>query len=472
MAEPVQGATDVELGPEDLEALRRIHVVGAGGAAMSGLATILATMGHGVTGSDRSDSPVVARLRRQGIPVAVGHDHPDLAGVDLVAASSAVPRSDAELREADRLGIPVVRRAQVLAALCALRRSVAIAGTKGKTTTTAMVVRILEEAGSRPSFLVGGDVPGVDGGARWVADSPWLVVEADESDGTFLRLAVEAAVVTNVEEDHLDFYGSMDALRRAFETFARQAARVRVVGVDTPESAALAGRLDDATTYGTSPDATVRVGDVRTDRDRSAFDLALGDGSPPLQLALPVPGVHNARNAAGAIAVTTRLGFAAGTAAAALATYRPVGRRFEWRGEHEGVAFIDDYAHVPSAVAAALATARAGGWGRIVAVFQPHLYSRTVALGPGIGAALAAADVVVVTDVYASREQPVAGVDGRIVADAARRARPGLEVHYVAERGRLAAAVQPLLRPGDLCLSIGAGDITGLADELVAGRGS
>ncbi len=470
MAERVQGATEVQLRPQDLQRPQRIHIVGAGGAAMSGLATILATMGHVVTGSDRSDSAVVARLRRQGIPVVVGHDHPDLTGAELVAASSAVPRSNAELVEADRLRIPVVRRAQVLAALCGLRRTVAVAGTKGKTTTTAMVVHILEQAGDRPSFLVGGElrgIGGVDGGARWVAGSQWMVVEADESDGTFLRLPVEAAVVTNIEEDHLDFYGSMDALRGAFDTFTSGASRIRVVGIDTPASAALAERVGDVTTYGTSPGAAVRVGEIRTERDRSSFVLQPGSGSPPVPVLLAVPGVHNARNATGAIAVTTRLGIPVRTAVAALGSYRPVGRRFEWRGEGAGIAFIDDYAHVPSAVTAAIATARAGGWDRIVAVFQPHLFSRTLALGPGIGAALAAADLVVVTDVYASREQPVAGVDGRIVADAARLARPDIEVHYEADRHRLAGAVRPLLRPGDLCLTIGAGDITTLADELL-----
>lgn len=535
---------------QELGRPRRLHLVGIGGAGMSGIATILATMGHTVTGSDRRDSPTVQRLRGHGITVAVGHDATLVASAELVGASSAVPPSNPELVEARRLGIPVLWRVELLAALCALRRTLAVAGTKGKSTTTAMLAHILEVAGERPSFLVGGDLPGVDGGARWVGDSPWFVVEADESDGTFLALPTEAVVVTNVEADHLDQYGSMAALREAFTTFAGGASGPRIVGADSPDALVVARELEAAggagggggvegggadrggagggtygaarggsgaapdedaeetgvpasfrvalalaararhdhraapgashragppvVTFGTAPGADIGATVVATTRTGVTFELRPGPLVPGAgqgerwRVELPVPGLHNVRNACGALALATLVGIPLEVGVAALASYRPVGRRFEWRGERAGAGFVDDYAHVPSAVATTLATARAGGWERVVAVFQPHLYSRTEALGAELGRALAAADVVVVTDVYAAREAPRPGVDGRLVADAARAARPALEVHYVPERAALATAVRSLLRPGDLCLTLGAGDVTTLADEIQA----
>lgn len=450
----------------DLTVPRRIHVVGAGGAGMSGIATILAAMGNTVTGSDRADTATLRHLRDRGVAVAVGHAAANLGQADVVTTSSAVPPGNPELVEAARRGLRVYSRGEVLAAICAGRRTVAIAGTKGKSTTTAMVAAVLDAAGWAPSFLVGGDVPGAGGGARWVEGSSWFVLEADESDGTFLSLPAEAVVVTNVEADHLDFHGSIEALRAAFAAFASRAPGPRVVGVDSPYSAELAGSLGrPARTFGTGPGADVRATRVTSGRFDSAFDVEVA-GSPAGRVTLGVPGVHNVRNACGVVALALELGVPLSTAAAALAGYRPVARRFDWRGERRGVTVVDDYAHVPSALRAVIETARGGGWERVVAVFQPHLYSRTVALGAELGAELARADVVVVADVYGSREAPVAGVTGQLVADAALAARPGLECHYVAERAELAGVVAGLLRPGDLCLTIGAGDVTTLADEL------
>ena len=539
--------------PLELRRPRRVHLVGIGGAGMSGIATILATMGHTVTGSDRQDSPTLRRLAAHGVTVGVGHDPARVAAAEIVGASSAVPPSDPELVEAARLGLGVRWRVELLAAICDLRRTVAVAGTKGKTTTTAMVARILDEAGERPSLLVGGDLPGVDGGARWVPDSDWFVVEADESDGTFLALPAEAVLVTNVEADHLDQYGSLGALQDAFASFASRAARVAVIGVDSPGSHDLASRLaaewatatvssagragpasgsgstagpvgvaagggceevettgvpaafraarqlvaraepipgsrrPSLLSFGTATDSGVRVVAANTEWASASFVLipgalagsavsAEGSGAPPgtsetVRVELPVPGLHNVRNAAGALAVTAAIGIPLRVGVRALAGFRPVARRFEWRGERNGVAFVDDYAHVPSAVATTLAAARAGGWARIVAVFQPHLYSRTEALGEELGRSLAAADLVVVADVYGAREDPRPGVDGSIVAAGARRARPGLDVRYVPDRSSLASVVAGLLRAGDLCLSLGAGDVTTLAEEIAdAGR--
>jgi UDP-N-acetylmuramate--alanine ligase len=449
----------------DLGHPMRIHVVGIGGAGMSAIATVLAAMGHTVTGSDRADSATLQRLARSGMAVAAGHDPARVAGAALLTASSAVPPDDPEVSEARRLGVPVADRASVLGAICSTRRTVAVAGTKGKTTTAAMIAAVLDRCGWRPSLLVGGDVAGLGGGARWVPDSDWLVVEADESDGTFLRLPADAVAVTNVEADHLEHYGSFEALEAAFDAFVRAVPGPRVVGIDTPASAALAAGVGGVSTFGTSPVADLQATSVRSGRDGASFEcVERGRLLGPVRLA--VPGVHNVRNACGAIALTAALGVPFADAVDALGAYRAVARRYEWRGWVGDVGMVDDYAHLPSALEAVIATARAGGWARVVAVFQPHLYSRTAALGAELGHALAGADVVVVTDVYGAREAPIAGVSGAVVADAAGRA--GAEVHYVAERAALAGAVAALLRPGDVCLSLGAGDITTLAEELGA----
>jgi UDP-N-acetylmuramate--alanine ligase len=451
----------------DLTAPRRVHVVGVGGAGMSGIATVLAAMGHTVTGSDQADSSGLQRQRERGIAVTVGHAAANVGSAEFVTASTAVPATNPELAEASRQGIPVLRRAEILAAICATRRTLAVAGTKGKTTTTAMLASILIGAGWDPSFLVGGDLPGVGGGARWSAASEWLVVEADESDGTFLELPAESVVVTNVEADHLDRYGSMAALKAAFATFIGQAPGRRVVGVDVAEAAEVVAAMDvPVRTYGTTAGVDVRITDVRSGRDRTTFNVVRG-GRPLGPVDLAMPGLHNARNACGALALALELGVTFEVAAAALAGYRGVARRFDWRGERAGITYVDDYAHLPSALSAVLATARRGGWGRIVAVFQPHRYTRTEALHAEFGPVFADADVVVVGGIYGAGEEPLPGVTGELVAEAVRTSCPQVELHYVPERAELAAAVASLLRPGDLCLTLGAGDVTTLAAELL-----
>jgi UDP-N-acetylmuramate--alanine ligase len=437
---------------------------------MSGIAILLAAMGHTVTGSDRAETSALRQLPGHGVAVSVGHSAAAVAGVAAVTVSSAVPPGNVELVEAHRLGIPVLSRAEVLAAICAGRRTVAVAGTKGKSTTTAMIARILDASGSAPSFLVGADVPGFGGGARWVAGSGWMVIEADESDGTFLGIGADDVVVTNIEADHADFYGSEAALHEAFAAFAADASGLRVVGADSAASAALVSALaGGCRSFGTAAGVAVRASAVVSGRASARFELEV-DGALAGPVELAVPGLHNVRNACGAMAAALALGVPFPVAAGALATYQPVRRRFDWRGEAGGVTFVDDYAHVPSAVRLVIDTARGGGWERVVAVFQPHLYSRTAAAGAGLGTALAAADVVVVTDVYAARETPVAGVTGEVVARAAAAA--GADVRYVAPRSELAAAVAAVLRPGDLCLTLGAGDITTLTDEVIGMLGS
>jgi UDP-N-acetylmuramate--alanine ligase len=434
---------------------------------MSAIASVLAAMGHTVTGSDLRGSPVVARLESEGVTVSIGHRAEHVGSADLVTFSPAVGADNPELAEAARRGVAVVRRAEVLAAIAAARRCLAVAGTHGKTTTCSMLSLILVEAGLRPSFLIGADVTGIGTNAVWDTGE-WLVLEADESYGTFRAIRPEVAVVTNVEPDHLDHYKTFEALAEAFGGFLAAASGGRLVGADDPVAADLGARAG-AAGVGLSEGAAWRMSALELSRSAVGFDLA-GPGGPLGRIEVPVPGAHNARNAAMATAAALLAGAPFAAAVAALGRFAGAPRRFEFRGESGGVTFVDDYAHLPTEVRAALAAARAGGWRRVVAVFQPHRYTRTAALADAFGPAFADADAVVVTDVYGAGEPPVPGVSGKLVADAVARDNPSVPVLYAAARDELRRSVADLLEPGDLCLTLGAGDLTTLPDELAAGR--
>jgi UDP-N-acetylmuramate--alanine ligase len=444
-----------------------VHLVGVGGAGMSGLARLLLAAGHRVTGSDRSESATLAALRALGAEVWAGHDGTRLGRPDLVVASTAIRPTNPELVAARILDIPVLGRAQLLARLMEGKVGIAVAGTHGKTTTTGMVVAILEAAGLDPSFAVGGDfkATGVNAAA---GSGPHFVAEADESDGSFLELAPTVAVVTNVEADHLDHWGDLEAVRGAFRAFVGRLPPdgTAVLCADDPGALALAAAAPcPVVTYGFAAAAAV-CGEVLAIDGRGARVAVVADGRPLGEVTLTVPGRHNVANALGAIAAARAAGAPFDAAVAGLAGFTGAARRFHLRAEAGGITVVDDYAHHPTEVAASLAAARLGGWKRVVAVFQPHLYSRTRLFAAEFGRALAAADLVVVTDVYAAREDPEPGVDGALVADAARRARPDLDCVYEPRRTALAPRVATLLQPGDLVLTLGAGDITTLADEL------
>jgi len=363
-------------------------------------------------------------------------------------------------------GVRLLRRgrilwAEVLAALCGLREVLAIAGTHGKTTTSSMLTLILATAGRSPSWLVGADVAGLGANARLDVGQE-LVMEADESYGTFAMLAPALCAVTNVEADHLDHYGTLAALRDAFAALLDRAG-TRVVNADDPIARELGERCG-AHRVGSDAAFDVVVRDVRLERASSRFTLHHADGA--IDVRVGAPGPHNVQNAALAAAVALLRGVPGAAVVDALARFAGVPRRFEFRGEVLGATLVDDYAHLPSEVAAVVATARAGGWGRIVAVFQPHRYTRTSQLAGAFAGAFDGVDVVVVTDVYAAGEPPLPGVTGRLVADAIAAAPSPPEVRYVKDRAALAAAVAPLLRQGDLLLTMGAGDLTTLPDEL------
>lgn len=447
----------------DLSTPRHVHVVGIGGAGMSAIATVLARMGHRVQGSDLKDSAGLERLRALGVSVRIGHDADHLRDAEALAISTAVADSNPEVRAARDRGLPVLSRAEVLAAICGTRRTVAVAGTHGKTTTSSMVTLALREGGLAPSAIIGGDVNEIGSGAIW-SDGNLLVVEADESDGTFLHLRPAVLVVTNVEPDHLDHYGSVDALHDAFAAAMGHASEFVLVCADDPVARGL-GLAVGANSYGTDETATYRIVDLVGARSGSTFSI-VHDGKRLGQVSLPVPGAHNARNAAAAVAVACELGAGFSSAAAALGRFGGVARRFEFRGEARGVTFIDDYAHLPSEVRAALQAAGDGKWERVVCVFQPHRYTRTAAVWQDFAGAFSGADVLVLTDIYPAGEQPLPGVTGRLVLEAVLAHDPEAQVRWAPRREDLESLLTDLLRPGDLCLTLGAGDLTSLPTVL------
>jgi UDP-N-acetylmuramate--alanine ligase len=450
----------------DLATPQRIHIVGIGGAGMSAIATVLNGTGHEVSGSDLKESRTLARLRVLGIDARVGHRAEHVpADVDALIVSTAIPRSNSEVVAAEERGVPVLRRADALRELVATRRSIAVAGSHGKTTTSSMLALVLRAAGWHPSFLIGGDLNEV--GTNAVVDTgDWLVVEADESDGTFLELAPEAGIVTNIEPDHLDHYGDFPGLVAAFDRFLEGVPGVRVVCADDPRARELAARHDRVTMYGWADDADYRVVDYEGGRIGSHFVLKR-EGQTLGVVELPVPGRHNAVNAAAAAVMALELGVELTAVKEALGSFGGVARRFQFRGELDGVTLVDDYAHIPGEIAAMIRAAREGGWRRVIAVFQPHRYTRTARLWRDFGDAFAGADAVVLTDVYAAGEDPQPGVSGRLVLRAVLDRHPALPVTYLPRRADLVEHVPRLARPGDIVLTLGAGDLTTVPDEWI-----
>jgi len=455
----------------DLSTIHRVHLVGIGGAGMSGLARLFLARGVAVSGSDLKGSTQLDELRTNGADVAVGHDAANVAGPDAVVVSTAIGPGNPEVDEARRRGIPVLARAQVLAAMMRERRGVAVAGTHGKTTTTSMLAVILERAGLDPTYVVGGDLNESGSNAHSGTGEVFLA-EADESDGSFLLLQPEVAVVTNVEEDHLDFFADREEIEAAFTAFCRRAGLV-VACADDPGTVRVV-EASDATTvwYGESDTADVVLEEavVRKGGGTCRIRVEPSPGVEPWagRLDLPVPGRHHLLNAAGAVAAASRIGIQPDTAVAALEGFGGVRRRWEVRGRARGAAFVDDYAHHPTEITATLGAARADGADRIVAVFQPHRFSRTSSLWRALGESLVGADVVVVTDVFGAGEHPVPGVTGKLVVDGLVEAAPGKRAVYLPRRSDVAPFLAREVRAGDLVLTLGAGDITMVGSETLA----
>jgi UDP-N-acetylmuramate--alanine ligase len=437
---------------------RRLHLIGLGGAGMSGYARVATQLGAAVSGSDRADLPGLSALRALGVEVHVGHDAANLPagdGVEVVHSSAIAP-DNPERVEARRRSISDRPRAELLAELSALKRTIAVAGAHGKTTTTSMVAHVLIRCGLEPAYLIGGALSTTGLNADW-SRGEWLVVEADESDRSMLSLNVNIAVVTNVELDHHATFGSLAEVREVFRELLARAPQ-----------AVLWERPDVLALRGGAPFVPFDVPAPRLDDDGSSFDWR------GHEVRLRVPGAHNARNAAGALEACRLAGAQPGRAAAALSDFAGAGRRFEELGTTgAGARVVDDYAHHPTEVAATIEGARTQRPRRVVAVFQPHLYSRTQRLAREFGAALATADVAVVLDIYPAREraQDFPGVSGLLVAEATADAAAGRPVFWLPGFDAAEKALGGLLRDGDLCLVLGAGDVDELGRRLVAGRG-
>lgn len=453
--------------------MTRYHLIGIGGAGMAPVAELLAARGLEVSGSDARPSAILDRLRAAGVRAHVGHDPAHVPQHGTVVVSTAVRPDNPELLRARELGLPVIHRSQALVVAAGDQDFVAVAGAHGKTTTSAMLAVALAEVGADPSWAIGGSVAGLGGGAH-LGQGRAFVAEADESDGSFLNYRPAVGVVTNVEPDHLDHYGSRDAFEQAFVDFAARVTGLLVVCADDAGGRRLVDRVGPdvrVLTYGTGPgpvptsgtgEGHVRIADLEVGADGASAVLHHPRVDRPVPLRLAVTGAHNVRNATGAWCAGVALGADPVALAAALGAFRGTGRRFEERGRAHGVRVVDDYAHHPTEVAATLAAARlAAGEGRVLVLFQPHLYSRTQTFAAEFAAALAAADAVVVTDVYAAREGPVPGVDGSLITDRLDGAR------YVADRYGAAAVVAGLARPGDLVLTMGAGDVTELGPHIL-----
>jgi UDP-N-acetylmuramate--alanine ligase len=456
-----------------------IHFVGIGGIGMSGIAEVMKNLGYSVQGSDLSESASVERLRARGIPVMIGHAADNVAGASVVVISTAVKRTNPEVAAALENRIPVVRRAEMLAELMRLKNTVAVAGTHGKTTTTSMVSALLDAGGVDPTVINGGVIEQYDSNAR-LGDSDWMVIEADESDGSFLRLDGTIAVVTNIDPEHLDHYGDFDAVRRAFVEFIHNVPfyGAAVLCIDHPEVQALIGRVRDrkVVTYGFSPQADVGAENIRSDGGGNVFDVVirrLGEEDRRIaDVRLPMPGRHNVQNALAAIAVGLEMRFDDETIRTGFAHFGGVRRRFTRVGEVSGATVIDDYAHHPLEIRAVLAAAReaaGASGGRVIAVVQPHRFTRLRDLMDDFQNAFNDADRVYVTPVYTAGEEPIEGIDaGALVAGLKLRGHRAASA--VADKDELARELRSDIAPGDFVVCLGAGDITkwaaGLAEAV------
>ena len=454
----------------DLSSARRCHVVGVGGPGMSPIALVLKGNGHVVSGSDTQQSPVVDSLRAAGVKVSIGHAAANVTGADIVTYSTAIPSDNPELLAARGAGTVVCHRSEVLAALCTATESIAVAGTHGKTTTSALLAHILVATGRDPSCIIGGTVPEFGSGAR-VGTGGVLVLEADESDGTLDVLSPAHLVVTNIDVDHLDYFGSFSEVQESFVDAALRTRGFVVVNADDANSApvlsATAG-LPTAVTFGRAGTADMRLSDFAPTANGGSFDLEFRGQRQRFDT--PLRGVHNAMNCAAAVAMACLHGVTLAESASAVGTFGGVRRRFTERGVHRDVMFVDDYAHLPAEIEAALDSARSHPDlnGRVIAVFQPNRFHRIAVMADSYAHCFGAADLVVITDVYASGTDPIDGVTGELVVSAVRSAHPDRPVVWAPHREDVVREVVSYMQPGDVCVSMGCGDIETFPDDLAA----
>jgi len=453
--------------------IRRMHFVGIGGAGMNGIAEVVANQGFEVSGSDLNESGVTRRLKGLGVKISIGHDAAHVKGVDVLVVSTAIPENNPEVRAARAARIPVVPRAEMLAELMRFKRGIAVAGTHGKTTTTSLAASLLAEAGVDPTFVIGGVVNAWGSHAR-LGQGEYLLAEADESDGSFLLLQPIIALITNIDRDHLESYdNSFENLKKAFLEFLQHLPfyGAAILCVDDPEVASLIPQVNRAVvTFGLSDNADIRATEVRQEGRNMSFRVHLPQPSEPFDVSINLPGLHNVRNALGACAIAWEMGLDVNAIVDCLREFKGVGRRFAEVGElpFSGgvVRAIEDYGHHPSEIEVTIAAARAG-WPakRIIAVFQPHRYTRTFSLFDEFSRVLSTADVVVLTDIYSAGEASIEGVDSAALCNSI-RARGEVDPVLIPDVSQLTVSLPALLKDGDLVLLLGAGDIEQVAQDL------
>ncbi|WP_182417427.1 UDP-N-acetylmuramate--L-alanine ligase [Bartonella sp. HY038] len=450
-----------------------IHFIGIGGIGMSGIAEVLHNLGYQVQGSDQSDNANVIRLREKGIKVFIGHDGNNLGDAEVVVVSTAIKKTNPEYMAARERLLPIVRRAEMLAELMRFRQAVAIGGTHGKTTTTSMVATLLDAGGYDPTVINGGIINAYGTNAR-MGEGDWMVVEADESDGTFLKLPADIAVVTNIDPEHLDHYGSFDAVREAFRQFVENVPfyGFGVMCLDHPEVQTMVSRIDDRRiiTYGNNPQADVRFLNHHMEGANSHFDVIIrnrktGETVEMKDLVLPMPGLHNVSNATAAIAVAHELGVTDTAIAKGLAAFGGVKRRFTHSGSWNGIEFFDDYGHHPVEIKAVLKAAREATKGNVIAIVQPHRFSRLHDLFDDFATGFNDADRVVVAPVYAAGEEPIEGVSAQSLVERIKTA-GHRDARFVSGVEDLPTMIKDIAKPGDFVVFLGAGNITQWAYQV------
>jgi UDP-N-acetylmuramate--alanine ligase len=449
---------------------RHIHMVGIGGIGMSGMAEILLQKGYTVTGSDAKEGDTIKRLRELGAKIHIGHDEKNIEGADVVVYTSAVKAEEnLETKTAMEAGIPVIKRAEMLAELMRMKYGIGIAGTHGKTTTTTMVGHVIQDGSFDPTIMVGGKVHSFSETNAVVGKGDIIIVEADEFDRTFLRLTPSLAVITNIEAEHLDIYDNLEDVKNAFVEFANKVPfyGAVVLCLDDPNVRSIIPEIERRTiTYGLTPQAKVRARNIEVNHFYSTFTV-LNDGNEIGEIKLQAPGEHNVKNALAAVAVGLELDIDFKYIKSGLERFEGVFRRFQLKADIDNIIVIDDYAHHPTEVQATLKAAR-NGWKdrRVVAVFQPHLYSRTRDLYQDFGSSFFDAEVCVITDVYPSREEPIEGVDGKLIADSAKEY-GHRQVHYVEDKQDLPEKLKEIVQAGDVIITMGAGDIYKYGEKFV-----
>lgn len=466
MSEPVRRRLREEL--LDLSIPQRIHVVGVGGPGMAPLSVVLARTGHHVSGSDMRDSDAIETVRGAGVNVHIGHDEQHVADVDVVVYSTAIPDTNVEILTARQRGIIVQHRSGLLAALSHQYDTIGVAGTHGKSTTSALLTHMLVATGHDPSAIVGADVPGLEVGAR-VGNSQFFVLESDESDGTLEVLPLEHLVVTNIDVDHLDYFGTFEQLQEVMVEVINRVDGWVVVNADDQVSGSVMGRAraKNVKTFGRDVSAHIRITDVVSRTEGLDIEFAVADHV--LRCFVPLRGEHNAMNVAAAVAILDALGIDLESACASLVDFNGVARRFTERGRFRGALLVDDYAHLPAEITAAISAMHSHPevTGRVVAVFQPNRFHRIAAMADSYADCFGGADLVVITDIYASGTRPIDGVTGKLVWQAIVNAHPDVKCVWAPTRQDIVNSVAEFVQPGDGCISMGCGDIETFPDDLM-----